>query len=125
MRGMRLVLDLASEKVISALERLASSQGQLGESLLQGKAKAKKAGAITASQVCTILPMRGIMSDLDCILSGRLNAELDRFASSVPCSFLECAKKHRRVMDCTFACSLAMERSLDNMSRCTTFSAGC
>jgi len=75
--------------------------------------------AIPASKIRTILPMPTLMSILDVILSERLGNAVEVLVPQIPRCFLECAKKHRQVVDCTFACSLALERSLDNSSRCT------
>ena len=53
------------------------------------------------------------------LVSKRINEYGDLFAASVPYGFLECAKRHRQVLDITFPAALAIEKGMDRHSRMT------
>ncbi len=42
---------------------------------------------------------------------------VDGFAAALPSGFLECARKHRQVLDAVFPLSLIIEKGLDCMSQ--------
>ena len=55
------------------LTSFAKSQAQWKNLTLEGKVKAKKAGAVTAAKVRTILPLPALVGAMDYILAKRLN----------------------------------------------------
>ena len=116
-KGLSIVAQVRPAAVAAALTKLARNQKELESIVIQGSVRAKKCGAIPASKVRTILPMPVVLGVVDAIVAAKMHEHIDTFAARVPHSYLECARKHRQVMDAVFPISLVVEKGLDDMSQ--------
>ena len=103
------------------LAKCASDISEMKSLTINGRALAKKRGAVPADKVRTIVPLPAVLSVLDCLLARRVNSIADRYADAhcqgSPAPFLECARHHRQVMDAVHPLALAIELGLDDASR--------
>lgn len=115
-KGLLIVAEARPGAVAAVLELLACSEPEMQSIVIQGSVKAKKPGAVPPSKVRTILPLPVVLSTIDAIVAGHMTIQIDAYAATLPHPFLECARKHRQVLDAVFPLSLVIEKGLDEMS---------
>ena len=115
--AIRLLFFGAPEATIAFFNNIISSDDFFHAECVYGHAKAKKRGLIPAEKIRIILPLSSILTVIDAAISNRLNKRLEEWASRLPPSFLECAKKRRQIQDVTFAVAQHIEKGIDNHGR--------
>ena len=116
-KSIRMVVHSCGPAVTQLVNRLSQSRRFFSENVIKGWCKAKKRGAIRASQVRALLPLPSLLSLIDVVVARRLLPVVDAFAAGVDASYLECAKKSRQPLDIVFPLALHIEKSLDQHSQ--------
>ena len=103
--------------VVNCLNNQMSSVENVSRWSVKGRFLSKNPGACLASKTRAIMPMPCSLALVDAILAVRCGRFLKGLDSPDPC-FLECALKGRSITDVVFAARMAVEKGLDDHSRC-------
>lgn len=113
---LQILADVRPSAVASVLGALTCSCEEMQNFTVQGTVRAKKTGPVPPQKVRTILPMPVLLGVVDGVVAQRIGAFIDDHARKVSASFLECARKHRQVLDAILPMSLIVEKGLDSVS---------